>query len=134
MSRYVFLVFKSKYSYFIASKKADYISSIIKRVETIYKDASLIEKVQQYVKSQYYSNSNIVHDTYREKFNLVDKLDKYWYRFWDRHGNHKWRSKLLHSILSFFLINVWIRYSQESYVSWRDFRKKLSDVLVAITD
>lgn len=71
-------------------------------------------------------------DVYVKHFNLIDKVDRLWYKVQETHANEKWKSKLLYGILRFAMINVWIWYSQAQYEKWIEFRKTLAKELIEI--
>jgi hypothetical protein len=56
-------------------------------------------------------------------------VDKYWYRVQETHGNWKWKSKMLFSIMRFAVFDVWVYFTQVQYEKWADFRKYLAKEL-----
>ena len=111
---------------FIATTKPEIIQNILRRTEYIYSKVSSIEQIKRFIKCQQYIKPAPAHDVYVNHFNFIDKIDRYWYSVQETHGNHRWRSKLLFSILRFAMQNVWIWHIQASYEPWQDFRKTLA--------
>ena len=89
-----------------------------------------MDTLKDYIKSKYFKDPAPLHDFYREWFNLIDLINRYWYEVSDKHKNGKWKSKMLFSILRFFLINVWVFSSKEKFNFWKNFREELAKEMI----
>ena len=86
----------------------------------------MLQKVHKYVEKEAFPDPSPIHTFYRSHFNYVDLADKKWYKVSDHHGNWKWKSKMLHSILRMYMINLWGIAIQEKYEGWIEFRESLA--------
>jgi len=113
-----------------AKKKADYVDKILRRIEIVHQDQTLLQKVQQYVESCYLQDPAPLHKFYREWFNLVDLTDRYWYDVQEAHQNTRWKSKMLFGIMRMFVINSWTLSVFDTYTPWLDFQNHLAKELI----
>ena len=105
--------------------KETYINKILHRVETVHKNYNQLNKLLLDIRNQSTPDPAPLHSEYRKFFNLIDKVDKWWYSVADAHPNQNWRNKMLFAILRFAMINVWVYFSIHQYESWKDFRHNL---------
>src|SRR5947209_291987 len=89
-------------------KKEDYVTRVLARIETVHRNLTMVQRVVKFVEKKQFPDPAPLHDFYRAHFNLVDLTDRYWYKVQENHGNWKWRSKMLFSIMRFAMINVWV--------------------------
>jgi hypothetical protein len=114
----------------LGKKKSDYVAKIMSRVKTVHSSNSMIETSMKIIKSTGFIDPAPIHQFYHNWFNLVDIADKYWYQVADYHGNRKWKSKMLYSIMCHFTLNVWCLSISKHPMLWKDFRKTLSTELI----
>ena len=110
----------------LGKKKEEIIQKIVKRVQSVHRDQSLLQKIYKYVEKEAFPDPSPIHNFYHSHFNYVDLADRKWYKVNDHHGNWKWKSKMLHSIMRMFMINLWGIAIQEKYESWIEFRENLA--------
>jgi hypothetical protein len=99
------------------------------RVTTVHRSTLELESIFKTIQSTWHSNSSPIHNLYRDRFNLIDILDRYWGEIKDHHGNQQWKSRFLFSIMRFFIFNCWVIFTQNQYEDWRDFRANLANKL-----
>jgi hypothetical protein len=104
----------------------------MKRVETTHRNFTTVQKVLKYVEKEQFPDPAILHDFYKSYFNLVDLVDRYWYKVQETHGNWKWKSKMLLAIMRMAVINVWSISCQGEYEKWLQFRESLAENLTKI--
>jgi hypothetical protein len=63
-----------------------------------------------------------LHQFYRAHFNIVDLIDRYWYKVADCHHNIRWKSKLMFGIMRLGMVNCWALWLSVQYEQWRQFR------------
>ena len=71
-----------------------------------------------------------LHVAYRDNFNLVDLVDRYWYFVADYHHNTQWEFRLLFGILQLKMINCWALWILNQYEEWKDFRENVAKELI----
>ena len=70
------------------------------------------------------------HNYYRESFNSVDLLDRYYYRLQHSHRINTWESKFI-SLLEIGLINSYSPYSSITDIDFFNFKNEVADLLLA---
>lgn len=113
----------------IGKKKDSYIQNILNRVNTVHKNAAELEFVLKRISSEWHSDPAPIHEFYRERFNLVDILDRYGAEVEEHHGNQNWKSKMLLTIMHFFTFNSWVCYALQKYEMWTQYRANLASKL-----
>jgi hypothetical protein len=94
-----------------------------------------LRKLELFVKDKSFPDPAPLHALYSIHFNLVDKADKYWYKFKNNHGLWKWKTKMILSIMRFFVMNVWVIFcSTTEYQELASFRENLAKALVEVVN
>jgi hypothetical protein len=96
------------------------------RVRVVHAEKDELEQVKTYLQQNSFTDPAPLHQLYKSTFNLVDLLDGYWYDVEEHHRNYSWKSKMLLSIMRFFMVNVWAYHLQRDDTEWMDFRKSLA--------
>lgn len=99
------------------------------RVEALYGKRSQVEKIFHNIENQHFPGIAPINSFYRKHFNLVDLMNAQWYDYNESHGNHKWKSKLLLSIMRYFVANVWAFHLQVECETIKEFRHSLAEEL-----
>ena len=107
-------------------KKSEFVEIIGNKSEISNKEKGMIEALKDHVDKNWSVDPAPIHNFYREWFNLVDMTDKYWYDVQDHHRNEKWKSRMLFSILRYFIYNVWALSTSEKFTLWKEFRAYLA--------
>ena len=102
----------------------------MKRVETKHGDINKFKKMNEFLKSTFYEDPAPLHDNYKSYFNLVDLLDRYWYKVQETHANHHWKGKSLLGVLRLVIINCWVLSILEDFEKWPEYRLNLAKALV----
>lgn len=119
-----------KYNIKQGAKKANYISNILQRSQTVHQHLDEVEAIQKAILEPAIPDPSPAHISYREWFNLVDLVDRMWYSVEETHQHHSWRQKMILAILRFAAINSWTYSSNLEYASWKDWRFTLAKELI----
>ena len=112
------------HNYYIkqGKKKDKYIENILNRVNTIHTNSTELIKLELDIKSKWKKDPSVIHDFYREWFNIIDIADGYWYSVEDNHHTQSWGCKMIHAILRHIMLISWAYHSLSKYESWIDYR------------
>lgn len=104
-------------------KKADLVQVILNRVANAHSARSQLESTIQTTKTKWNIEAAMIHQSYRSFFNLVDLLDKYFYKVQDHHCNIRWKGRFCFFLLRFPTVNVWAFTIWHTPCRYRIFRR-----------
>ena len=64
--------------------------------------------MQHYLKTSFLSDSALLHDFYKEYFNLVDLANHCWYYVEEHHRHQRWEAKMVLAMLRTAVANTWV--------------------------
>lgn len=114
----------------MGKKKADYVANIFARSQVLHVHQHALDALQQHIKSEYLEKPGPIHVLYKEYFNLVDLVDRRWNSVEEHHPNHKWKSKMLFTIIRFAIMNAWVHAVKHKLVKWLQWRTILARALL----
>ncbi len=106
-----------------------YVKNIMARVHTQHRDRVALEQTLHYTKESYNMGEGNLHKVYKNFFSLVDVADGYWYVSAESHIIKNWTSKMIISIMKFFINNMWCLYCSKKAQNLRVFRANMASVL-----
>ena len=65
----------------------------------IHQDVTKLQQLMTILDKKWLQDPAPIHTFYRSHFNLIDLIDRYWYRVADHQQNHCWKSKMILAIL-----------------------------------
>ena len=92
----------------------------------VFEGKESLEKAEHLMKSLSFADPAHLHQLYKDWFNLVDIGDGYWYDIQESHKNTCWKSKMIFSIMCFFMLNVWVLSCTTEFKLWINFQKELA--------
>jgi len=113
-------------------KKIGNIADLRKRIinhSTI--DLSEKEKIAKKFDSFDSPNKENPTKIYRENFNMVDRLDKYWNESDYHLKMEHWKTKFMWSIMKQILLNAFAFYNEYLKCDWLGFRKLAAEVMIS---
>ena len=110
--------------------KDDLISSILTGQQNKFGISGTADAVVRTAQSQKYAAPSPLGKTYVTHFNYVDKFDKKWYKYNDRHCIRNWRGKYGLSLLRCWVINFWAHMSTLQAECLKVFRANLALALI----
>lgn len=76
------------------------------------------------------SGYNMLHSTYKENFNAVDRINRWWYMYDYKYKVCNWRAKLLFGTLKLSLINSWTLANEIKKIDYETFRDTIPAFLM----
>jgi hypothetical protein len=111
--------------------KKDMIEKIIKISNSPISEKSKQIALRSTLETQYITDPAIIHDLYKSNFNVVDLIDRFWYKIHHSHTNKHWRGQLLNGMLRNVFINSYsFYYSKFGGYNFVDFCLLLSKELI----
>jgi hypothetical protein len=106
--------------------KDEYIELILKRVNTVHGDKSVLEQMNDHLVEKIWSKPAKIQDLYVANFNLVDVANKYWYMTDDKHPKRNWRIRFVLALLRFAIINAFTISAKPRNMTFVEFHKAMA--------
>ena len=97
----------NKYNIKQGKRKAELISNIVQRLETVHDHQNDVEQIITEISKPANIDPAPIHDFYRANFNLIDLVDRRWYSTEEHHAHHSWQTKLVLAMLRLAVMNAW---------------------------
>ena len=119
-----------KYDLKIPKLKKDMVESLYKFSEekNLFKDK--ISQLKFILNQDFFISENIYHELYKENFNFVDIIDKYYYKVEDHHHYWNWKFKMVKVILKLCIYNAWVMSSEYFLFDLLEFRDDIASTLL----
>jgi hypothetical protein len=119
-----------KYNIKYGKKKADYVTNIVTRSNTVHQDRSEVEKLVSSILATSLLDPAPAHIFYRENFNPIDLADGYWYACEEKHAKRNWKTKMLLAMLRFAVMNAWVASTRNVWYQWLPWRGMVAKQLM----
>lgn len=106
--------------------KAQKIDKIANSVSKYYTNLSEYSPISLFFEHSFDTSESILHKFYREQFNTIDLLDRTLSMASERHGNSKWRSKIIIDIFFLATFNIYCYSTYGQNTKFVTFLQKLA--------
>jgi len=71
-----------------------------------------------------------LHEFYWDYFNLIDLVDRYWYKVEEHHHHKQWQTEMILAILHKAVINSWVYGNKSKFETWMSWYNTLAEQLL----